>query len=88
MAGNKTWKRWKPEEDQILRDHFPYIESHEISEVLEGRSWTALRTRAWRLGVRKSHEAWREICRANHYGRKKATDQPSSSPPDMPSHRT
>lgn len=40
----KTWRKWTPQEDELIRTHYPHI-------TLPYRAWTDIQRRASRLGV-------------------------------------
>lgn len=45
-------RMWTPEEDQYLRDGWPYGQKEELLKQL-GRSWNAISFRAWSLGAHR-----------------------------------
>lgn len=40
----KAWRKWTPQEDEMVRTHYPDV-------FLDGRSWDDIKRRASRLGV-------------------------------------
>lgn len=47
-----TWRHaWTPAEDRTLRDLWPDTGARTIRQTLRGRSWTAIRARAFALGL-------------------------------------
>lgn len=44
-------RRWKPEEDEIIGEHFPTLPRMDMLQLLPERSWEAIRHRAVELGV-------------------------------------
>lgn len=62
MAGNK-W--WSSDEDSVLKEHFKWIPSGDLSEVLDGRTKDGINERARRLGLKKAHEVRQEVGRTN-----------------------
>jgi hypothetical protein len=55
MASNSFYT---PEEDEIIRLHYPTATHAEIAQMLPDRTPTGIRVRANRLGVRKNKECW------------------------------
>ena len=55
---------WTPAEDEFVRRAYPKYPASEIAKYL-GRTKAAVHIRANRLGVKKSHEARREIALRN-----------------------
>lgn len=78
MVGNR---RWSEKEIAHLREHFRNINTHRLPEAYEGRSYDSIRTKALRMGLKKSHDRMREMGVENRkFGRQKG-EPPKSQPP-------
>ncbi len=45
--------KWTKEEEELLRQHYPYTPKEELRTMLNGRSWTSIISRATLLGVHR-----------------------------------
>lgn len=48
--------RWTQQEDELIRQHYPYCTSAEMCEILKGRTGVAISARAYKLRVKKTVE--------------------------------
>ena len=69
MVGNR---RWSESEVKQLREHYRFISSKKLPEAYDGRSYDSIRTKALRLGLKKTHDRMREMGVENRkFGRQK-----------------
>ena len=52
---------WTDDEKQILREHYPNLDTKRLEAALPGRNAGAIHDMAGRLGVRKSPERLKEM---------------------------
>ena len=46
-------KLWTPEENSIVKEHYPTMKNEELMKQLPNRTWKAIRLKALRLGITK-----------------------------------
>ena len=63
-------QRWSQEEKQRLFEHYPAIPAKRMTELLAGRTETAIYRAAFQFGVRKNHDRLVETGRENVSKRK------------------
>lgn len=62
---NNHTKRWTNEEVELIRKHFPHMQTAELQSMLPNRTVESIQTMAQRLGVRKDKEHVLKIKRQN-----------------------
>ena len=67
--------RWKPEELQLLSQHYSKISTPRLTQALQGRSVRSISSVAFRLGLKKVPDRLREMGRENREG----TEKPQSA---------
>lgn len=65
-----TKQNWTEQEKQIVREHYPNLDTKRLTEALPGRSSGAIHDMAGRLQVRKSPERLKEMGMKMIEGRK------------------
>ena len=50
--------RWTEEELEVLRESYQTASRGELTRLLPGRTWVALRTRAMRMGLSRDCEGY------------------------------
>lgn len=56
-----TKQPWTEDEKQIVREHYPNLETKRLEAALPGRNAGAIHDMAGRLGVKKSPERLKEM---------------------------
>lgn len=56
-----TKQNWTEQEKQIVREHYPNLDTKRLTDALPGRSAGAIHDMAGRMGVKKSPERLSEM---------------------------